>query len=623
MSVLRPLPPRPSLEFEHKEAKALLRQLRTGDPDALARARERHPTIGRETPDRFRLADAQLVIAREYGFASWPKLVRYFEDAERQKDNYRSFPNWDRIEHYESSVQALLEGHRKRSLTRGARALVAYVPRLYGVRVDDVYSSPLSEDEARLAIARQSGFPSWEALAEWAKSETEYGRGEWQVNAGRLAGEAMAAADLAALQRVVAAHPRLLHPSPVMVEKGGSLLRFAIHHERRLGREAMRPILEWLATQGLDLQRELNRQLCGHRLIRTDKVRWLLERGADPNWIAPNGVSVLEHAIIRYWNAEAVDLVAARSKPPKALWIAAGLGDLEGVRDFLDPSGKPTPAARTRRPPFDAVGPHTMSAHPEADDEEILMEAAFVAVLNERTNVLEYLVRRGFDVNSLVYDLPLIGMAVGNAMTAVVECLIRCGADLDLRGRYNPTAREGARELFENSPEAPGRRRIVELCGMDPDAILAERDARPAKPAALVGEEITKVLELARDDAAALGQTDVRPENLLFGLLRARRAPLMLFTQFSGIDVERFHSDMRGRLERNAKAMASELPMDSTAETALRAAVEAATARRRETVEGNHLLLALLQDESGPLASILARYGGSAAKLSSILKRGT
>jgi hypothetical protein len=30
------------------------------------------------------LADAQLVIAREYGFTSWPKLVRYFGDVDRQ-----------------------------------------------------------------------------------------------------------------------------------------------------------------------------------------------------------------------------------------------------------------------------------------------------------------------------------------------------------------------------------------------------------------------------------------------------------------------------------------------------------------------------------------------------------
>ena len=82
MSGLRPLPPRPSLEFERKEAKALLRLLRAGDSRALARARARHSTLS-SSPNGVRLADAQLVIAREYGFASWPKLVWYFGDLER------------------------------------------------------------------------------------------------------------------------------------------------------------------------------------------------------------------------------------------------------------------------------------------------------------------------------------------------------------------------------------------------------------------------------------------------------------------------------------------------------------------------------------------------------------
>jgi hypothetical protein len=40
------------------------------------------------------------------------------------------------------------------------------------------------------------------------------------------------------------------------------------------------------------------------------------------------------------------------------------------------------------------------------------------------------------------------------------------------------TAREIARELFEEGPEVDGRRRVVELCGMEPEAVLAERAAR-------------------------------------------------------------------------------------------------------------------------------------------------
>ena len=72
----RPLPEHPSLEQLRKQAKDLLRHARGEDADARARL----ATIHRGTPGvPVTLADAQLVIAREYGFPSWPKLVHHVE----------------------------------------------------------------------------------------------------------------------------------------------------------------------------------------------------------------------------------------------------------------------------------------------------------------------------------------------------------------------------------------------------------------------------------------------------------------------------------------------------------------------------------------------------------------
>jgi ankyrin repeat protein len=72
----RHLPERPSLDQLRKQAKDLLREARSGAEGALARIA---PNT-RPTPDaRIVLAHAQLAIAREYGFASWPKLVRHVE----------------------------------------------------------------------------------------------------------------------------------------------------------------------------------------------------------------------------------------------------------------------------------------------------------------------------------------------------------------------------------------------------------------------------------------------------------------------------------------------------------------------------------------------------------------
>jgi ankyrin repeat protein len=70
------LPARPSLERLRKEAKDLLRDARDGHPSALARL----APAGRGAPgSRVILAHAQLALAREYGFDSWPKLVHHVE----------------------------------------------------------------------------------------------------------------------------------------------------------------------------------------------------------------------------------------------------------------------------------------------------------------------------------------------------------------------------------------------------------------------------------------------------------------------------------------------------------------------------------------------------------------
>jgi hypothetical protein len=67
----RELPPRPSLEQYKKLAKELIKAFRSGDSAALQRLRAHHPHLARDT---FELADAQLVVAREHGIDSWPKL---------------------------------------------------------------------------------------------------------------------------------------------------------------------------------------------------------------------------------------------------------------------------------------------------------------------------------------------------------------------------------------------------------------------------------------------------------------------------------------------------------------------------------------------------------------------
>lgn len=72
----RTLPPRANLEFLTKQSKVLLRDVKVGDPAALERLRTWGPPGAAESP---KLADCQHALAREYGFASWPKLRAHVE----------------------------------------------------------------------------------------------------------------------------------------------------------------------------------------------------------------------------------------------------------------------------------------------------------------------------------------------------------------------------------------------------------------------------------------------------------------------------------------------------------------------------------------------------------------
>ena len=75
----RGLPGNANLEQLKKGAKSFQRAVRSGDPGGVAVVREFHPRLhdvqsGTPELERFTRADAQLVVARQFAFPSWPKL---------------------------------------------------------------------------------------------------------------------------------------------------------------------------------------------------------------------------------------------------------------------------------------------------------------------------------------------------------------------------------------------------------------------------------------------------------------------------------------------------------------------------------------------------------------------
>src|SRR5258706_5094031 len=73
------LPQRPSIEQLQKQAKELLRQYHGGDESARHRLGAGLMQADTDESHSVSLADAQFVLAREYGFETWASLKRHIE----------------------------------------------------------------------------------------------------------------------------------------------------------------------------------------------------------------------------------------------------------------------------------------------------------------------------------------------------------------------------------------------------------------------------------------------------------------------------------------------------------------------------------------------------------------
>ncbi|PYP62273.1 MAG: hypothetical protein DMD26_16200, partial [Gemmatimonadetes bacterium] len=71
MSAARDLPARPSLDSLRKQAKRLARDVAAGNGEAIARVHAQLPRAKLPLSNR----DAQLIVAREYGFVGWSALT--------------------------------------------------------------------------------------------------------------------------------------------------------------------------------------------------------------------------------------------------------------------------------------------------------------------------------------------------------------------------------------------------------------------------------------------------------------------------------------------------------------------------------------------------------------------
>lgn len=490
----RRLPANPDIEFDKKRAKRLLRDARAGDSAALAQMAR---VAGGQPPADYKLALAQLAVAREYGFSSWVKLVQYYQ-------------RWASLLHARKhtggrqavglkGLQALsgwIRNGQAQGLELYAQSIATWLPRLFGKSNAEVFASPITDAEARFIAARGRGFNSWEEFEQHAKpdpyegltSEERSAAGEAKRRAleaspsGQLRA-AIKASDLEGVQELLRQQPELLTSSGDGMASMATYVGQAQYAAADAPSEAADAILELFAWRPSEHQAELDRMLA--QRVSAAGVEWLISHGADANRVWPNGYSTLEHALFWYnvsqSRPEAVDQLRRHVKQVRrAFWVAAALGDTKQVRSYFDRSGRLKAAARRDRLDLDVLGPGGHPFNPEADDETIIFEAAQMAVLNGRVGVLATLLDLGFPVDAAPLNATLLHSAVGCGSYVSCELLLARGANPDTKQLWNKSPRWLAKEIATVDMRGDRERvRIHQLIEAAPPG--PEVEARPAR----------------------------------------------------------------------------------------------------------------------------------------------
>lgn len=125
------LPPQPNLEHLKKLAKALLKSHKESQPEATSRIKEHHPRLSSSSESdilgqEFSLQDAQLVIAREYGFGSWPKLVAVVAESDDTRSGMTKDQIWVVLDLHDEYAR-LLRSAFTEIMQREVNVAVAFV----------------------------------------------------------------------------------------------------------------------------------------------------------------------------------------------------------------------------------------------------------------------------------------------------------------------------------------------------------------------------------------------------------------------------------------------------------------------------------------------------------------
>jgi ankyrin repeat protein len=380
----RALPASPNLEQQKKLARELLDAARAGDAHALERFARAHPRYD-ERKHALQLSDAQWVIAREYGFASWPRLKATIDSVTEPGPTrpYVTDPGW-----YEGRAKGLVEMH-KGALPNALAQIRAWHPAHADATDTSVAQAAFGLDDARLVYARQNGAPDWATLL------------------ARIAGDAgpfaqafaaIEARDAVQLATLLREHEDLAQARGT---NGNTLLNLAAAIERADG-----PLVRTLLAAGADPNLPNDRGWAPlHQAAAIGDVpliEALLAAGAVIT-IAAHGDGGTPLAVALWWGKEeAAARLAREGVVPDNLRVNAGLDRVAELPRFFAADGAPTAEAGQGRGFY---RPHSgfPAWTPSDDPAEILNEAMSWAARNGSLNAMAFLQAHGASLDRPAY----------------------------------------------------------------------------------------------------------------------------------------------------------------------------------------------------------------------------
>lgn len=424
-----------NLEQQKKQARELLRSIRSGDSEALSRLRQHHTrwaTINHpEVRLQVALHDAQFALAREQGFASWPKLKAHAEPSSRATHTrlIETDLNWmlDRVHGLlrtrHSAGPAALEQIRE------------WHPSFADLSDDEILQAPFTEADARQVYANEHGFDTWDELtARLHVLATSPSLAETEPFLNAFA--ALRSGNLDRFETLLRTHPRI---SIERGTNGNTLLNLAVSLAANPAQKGNHASIQKLLAAGADVNQCNNRGWTPlHQAAYANQLEiaaLLIEHGAALDAEA-HGSGGTPLVVALFWgHREMADLLASHHIAPTNLRTAAGLGLPHLVEACFEPDGSLTPEACAARGFY---RPHSgfPDWQPSPDPQQVLDEALVWASKSNRLAVLERLVKAGARPNADPYrGTPLIWAAVCNR-PETLNWLLDHGADINQKATF-------------------------------------------------------------------------------------------------------------------------------------------------------------------------------------------